>query len=82
MPPVKDPDFVLFCDSLDALDLFLKLQSQYNYTSMGDLIGLNYSSVIDVIRLHEQNKKTRIQLFDEIRAIESGYLAAKTEDKK
>lgn len=49
---------------------------------MSGVIGLNYSSVIEVIKLHEKNKHKRIELLDEVRAIESGFLTAIRENQK
>lgn len=43
--------------------------------------GLNYPSVQSVIKLYAKKKKDRIRLFQEIRAIERGFLKA-THEKR
>lgn len=49
---------------------------------MSGIIGLNYTSVIEVIKLHESKKKKRLVLLNEISAIERGYLKAVNEKRE
>ena len=42
---------------------------------MGGLIGLKYESVIAVIELHINGKKSRRRIFEDVQAIEHGYLS-------
>lgn len=49
---------------------------------MDGVIGLNYASVIEVIKLHEKNKATRVDLLDEVSAFERGFLKAVREKRE
>ena len=77
----EDDDFVVFYDAWRAVELFFKVQTQW-LCSMDGIIGLNYASVIEVIKLHEKNKKKRIDLLDEVSAFERGYLKAVREKRE
>ena len=77
----EDDDFVLFFDAQKSLEIFLSVQTQWN-VGMSGITGLNYSSVIEVIKLHEAKKKKRLTLLYEVSAIERGYLMALSEKEK
>lgn len=77
----EDDDFVVFYDAWRAIKLFFKVKTQWLY-SMDGVSGLNYASVIEVIKLHESNEKKRIDLLDEIGAIERGFLKALHEQRE
>ena len=76
----EDENFTVFYDGQLALKIFLAVQSQWN-VGMAGITGLNYASVIEVIKLHA-NKKDRLNLLHEVSAIESGFLNAVNEKRE
>ena len=77
----EDEDFTVFYDGQLALKIFLSVQSQWN-VSMAGITGLSYPSVLGVIELYAKKKKDRLNLLDEVSAIESGFLNATNEKRE
>jgi hypothetical protein len=74
-------DFVVFFDAQLAVEIFLACQTQWQYSIEG-VIGLNYSSVLDVIALYAQSTPEQLTLLHEIRAIEAGFLLGVREKRE
>lgn len=55
-------------DNLDTLNLFLRLETQWQRTGMGTVTGLNYQSLEAVAKLTHGG--LTLQLLDDIRAME------------
>lgn len=68
-------DFIVMPDAAPALDIFLFCQTQWR-SSMSGITGLDYTAVISVIKMRVKKNRTRRQLLDDVRLIESGALAA------
>lgn len=77
----EDEDFEVFYDAWQAVELFYRLQTQW-VISMDGVVGLNYASVTGLVNLHEKKDKRRIELMDEIAALERGFLKAINEKRK
>lgn len=76
----ENNDFTVFYDGQKALEIFLLVQSQWN-VGMAGITGLNYASVIEVIKLHAK-KKDHSNLLHEVSAIEHGFLNAINEKRE
>jgi hypothetical protein len=50
--PDTDTDFGVFEENADAVVMFLKLQTQWNVSSTGVFLGLNYPAVESCFRIH------------------------------
>ncbi len=63
----------MFPENWIAVQAFLACQTQWNVGGMdGTLLGLNYSSVEVMLKLHKANK---LENFDKIRVMESEMLS-------
>jgi len=72
----KKPDrVVIWPENWQAFKLFQQTQTQWVIAPMGGFVGLNYQSVIKVIGLYEKQKQEKIELFENIQAIEQGFLS-------
>ena len=47
-----EEDFLVFKENWAAIDLFLKVQTQWRIGGLGNLCGLCYSSVIETAKLY------------------------------
>ena len=47
-----EEDFLVFEENWAAIDLFLKVQTQWRIGGLGNLLGLCYSSVIETAKLY------------------------------
>lgn len=76
MPPPEAPkNIVLWPDNIEPFKIFIRVQTQWNVSPVGGVIGLNYQSVLSVIALYVK-KKNRQSIFEGVLNIEQGYLAA------
>ena len=68
------PPYLVEHCNWDAYQMFMRMQTQWNVHGFtGKLIGLQYSSLIDVIKLlHNDNADV---IFSQVQLIEHGYLA-------
>lgn len=67
-----DDDFEVWEDNMEAVTMFLRLQSQW-IVSMGGLVGLNYQSVQFLFKIYGiTNEK---QLLEDIQVMEFAALA-------
>lgn len=52
----RDPEpFEVWEENLETIELFLMMSSQWNFTAMGSISGLNYTALESVIRLSGKN---------------------------
>lgn len=59
-------------ENAEAVDIFLRAQTQWNIGAMGGFIGLNYPAIIGLIELF--GKADKLELFDDIQAMEYAAL--------
>lgn len=71
--PEPVPLFV-FGMNVKAVELFAELNTQWVYTGLGVITGLNYPSVEMVMRTRRIPAKDRPSLFEKIRVMESAAL--------
>ena len=64
----KEDDFLVFEENWDAIDLFLKVQTQWRVGSLGNLFGLCYADVISIGRLYETPNLSEV--FKDIQLLE------------
>lgn len=76
----ENSDYTLFYDGQTALQIFMSVQTQWN-VGMAGITGLNYASVIEVIKL-QAKKKDRLDLLHEVSAIERGFLKGVNEKRE
>lgn len=75
----KAGDFEVFEENMPALEMFLRLQTQWR-TSFGGLIGLDYQAAKWMFELYDVTKPR--EMLESISLIERGALVALAEDKK
>lgn len=75
----KAGDFEVFEENMPALEMFLRLQTQWR-TSFGGLIGLDYQAAKWLFELYDVNEPR--EMLECISLIERGALVALSEDKK
>jgi hypothetical protein len=76
-----ETDFLVWEENADIVDLFLKVQTQWNITH-GGVVGLNYGAVEFCLKIYKV--KDRQQVFDGLRVMEMAALSILNtrEDKK
>lgn len=73
--PKESKSFIIYHDNWDAWEVFRRVISQFRRGEMsGKPIALDYSSVTSIIGLF--NCTDSLQIFDQVRLIEHGYLSA------
>jgi hypothetical protein len=68
----KSEPLSVYQSTLDALRFFLKLQTQWTVSPMGDRVGLNYASVESVARI--SGIKLDSDLFEQVQVMEEEVL--------
>ncbi len=76
-PPVEK-DFRVFPENWPAIEMFMRLQTQWVIAGMGTVVGLNYQSVDFLFTIYEVKNKR--ELFEDIKHIELGALAVLKEN--
>jgi hypothetical protein len=67
-------DFYVLEENWSAVEMFLRLQTQWVTGGMGSLIGLNYQSVEFLFKIYKIKK--RKQMIEDLHDIERGVLEA------
>ena len=78
---VQPDEFELWDENFPAYNLFQQCQTQWN-VSMSGVTGLNYPALQAVMTMTAVPTEKQTTLFEEIRFIESGFLAAISEQRK
>jgi hypothetical protein len=76
----KDDDFEVWEDNWPAVEMFLRAQTQWVFTGMGEAIGLHYPSLDFLFKIYRV--KDRKQMLEDIREIEAGALLAMRKDEE
>ena len=71
-------DFYVYRENWEAVMLFLKVQTQWR-VGMGGIIGLDYTSVIEMIKLYTDKP---IDLMESIQVIEASILKTISKENK
>ena len=71
-------DFYVYRENWEAVMLFLKVQTQWR-VGMGGIIGLDYTSVIEMIKLYTDKP---IDLMENIQVIEASILKTISKESK
>ena len=66
MPEKEEKDFAVWPENWDALELFLRCQTQWR-TSVGGVTGLDYSSVLGLVNMYAYSKET----FEDLQIMEA-----------
>ena len=69
----EDEDFAVYPENWKAVQLFLKLGTQWRVGPMGGFFGLDYSAVDSVMNLCRVRKKRKV--FEQIRIMEVAALS-------
>ena len=64
----KEEDFLVFEENWDAIDLFLKVQTQWRIGGLGNLCGLCYSDVIETAKLYAI--PNLVEVFEDLQVLE------------
>ena len=73
LPETKEEQFYLWPEHLNAFDLFMRCQTQWRISALGQVTGFYYDSVLAIAKLYEYDDlKSVIEDFQvmEIKAIE------------
>ena len=73
-----EKDFYVYRENWEAVMLFLKVQTQWR-VGMGGIIGLDYTSVIEMIKLYTDKP---IYLMESIQVIEASILKTISKENK
>ena len=73
-PATEEETFEVWPENWKAVEMFLRLQTQWVVGGMGSLIGLNYQSVSILFEVYKV--KNRRKMLEQIQAIERGALDA------
>ena len=69
----SDPEaFEVWEENWPAIEMFLRIQTQWVFAGMGSIVGLNYQSLEFLFRIYEV--KNPVELLEEIQEIERGVL--------
>ena len=71
-------DFYVYQENWEAVMMFLKVQTQWR-VGMGGIIGLDYTSVIEMIKLYTDKA---IDLMESIQVIEAAILKTLSKENK
>jgi len=63
-----EEDFLVLEENWAAIDLFLKVQTQWRVGGLGNLFGLCYSDVIETAKLYEI--PNLVEVFEDLQVIE------------
>jgi len=74
-------DFVVWHDAWPAIEIFAALDTQWRHGFDG-ITGLDYTAALRVIALYHPRRADQIQLFEDVKSLERGYLYAINELRK
>jgi len=74
-------DFVVWWCGWDALNHFISFETQWRVGFDGRT-GLDYTAVLSVLALHYPRRIARLEMFDDIKAIEQGAMFGYYEQRK
>ncbi len=63
-----EEDFSVFEENWAAIDLFLKVQTQWRVGGLGSITGLSYSDVLSIGRLYEI--PNLVEVFEDLQVLE------------
>lgn len=72
LPVDPEEDFAVYPENWEAVQLFLKLGTQWRVGAMGGFFGLDYSSVESTMRICRVRKKRKV--FEQLRIMEVAAL--------
>ena len=79
--PEPEKDFFVFEENWPAIDLFLKVQTQWRIGGLGNLSGLCYADVLTIGRLYEI--PNLVEVFEDLQVLEVTVMSLlNKEDKK
>ena len=73
-----DQNFYVYLENWEAVNMFLKVQTQWR-VGMGGIIGLDYTSVLEMIKLYTDKP---IDLMESIQVIEASILKTISKENK
>jgi hypothetical protein len=76
----EEQSYPVWEEHYPALDMFLRLQTQWIVTGMGEFVGLNYQSVEFLFRIYDIGNPR--ELLADLREIEFGALEAISRERK
>jgi hypothetical protein len=79
--PPKEPEFAIFPEAAQALDIFFLVQTQWREGFSGRT-GLDYTAVVRVIELYVRQTAEQRQTLEMINALESGCMMELAEWRK
>lgn len=65
--------FEVFQENWDAVEMFLRMSTQWNVSGMGGMTGLNYPALDILFKLYKV--RDRKGMFEQVQIIEAGALA-------
>lgn len=79
--PKQEPekDFQVLPENWDAIDLFLRCQTQWN-TSVGGVTGLNYASVLAIIDMYKYADP--VSVFEDLQVLEITAMSLLNKESK
>ena len=72
--------FHVWPENWEVVEMFMRLQTQWHYSGMGQMTGLNYASVEALLRIYRK-KKPR-ELLDDLQVMELAALRVVREQEK
>lgn len=76
----KEVNFEIWKENWPALEMFLRMNTQWNISGMGAVLGLNYVALEVMFRVFKV--KDRKKLLEEIQLIERGAMDVIRESQK
>lgn len=70
----EDDGCEVWPENWQSVTLFLALSTQWNVSSAGSALGINYVSIESIMRIFSIKKKKRMAMFDDIRLMEIAAL--------
>ena len=80
LPEKKDDDFWLWPEHLNAFDLFMRCQTQWRISGLGQVTGFCYDSVLAIAKLYEYDDLKSI--IEDLQIMEIKAIEILNKDKK
>lgn len=77
--PAEDLHFEVWEENWEAVQIFMRLSTQWRYGGMGSVIGLDYPSIESVLRM--LRIKERAAMLDQLRVMEMAALRVLNKDR-
>ena len=73
----KEKDFAVWPENWDAIELFLRCQTQWR-TSVGGVTGFDYSSVLALVNMYAYD----VSVFEDLQIMEAAAIELLNKEKK